>query len=73
MSLRPVDEHESVGDEFALQSPTPLEKSEAMGGLGAAADQGPVVEAGASNDILDDMEKFQREIEELRRKYTKAK
>jgi hypothetical protein len=73
MSLRPVDEHERVGDEFALQSPTPLEKSEAMGGLGAAADQGSVVEAGASNDILDDMEKFQREIEELRRKYTKAK
>jgi hypothetical protein len=54
----PVDE-KSGGSEYALYSPN--EESENN------------LEQEDSNNILDDMEKFQREIEELRQRYTKAK
>lgn len=80
MSLRPVDEDEKAGmDEYALQSLTPGEKSEDIGGLGGLGGahvglgDGKGEAGGGGNDILDDMEKFQREIEELRLRFTKAK
>jgi hypothetical protein len=60
----PVEE--KGGNEYALYSPN--EESEKQLGLGAALTES----RSDSNSILDDMEKFQREIEELRQRYTKA-
>ncbi|KAF2827256.1 hypothetical protein CC86DRAFT_445285 [Ophiobolus disseminans] len=60
----PADE--KGGNEYALYSPN--EEAENKLGLDAVP-----TEAGSDpNNILDDMEKFQREIEELRQRYTKA-
>lgn len=77
----PVDEDKAAGNEYALYSP--LEESERRLGLdenlvngkdttaagGAAA--GAVAESRSdSSNILDDMDKFQQEIEALRTRYT---
>jgi hypothetical protein len=59
----PVDE--KAGSEYALYSP--LEESEKRLGKSEAV----MGERSGSGNILDDMEKFQREIEELRLRYTK--
>jgi hypothetical protein len=59
----PVDD--KAGNEYALYSP--LEESEKRLG-GSSAGMGG---RSGSNSILDDMDKFQREIEELRLKYEK--
>jgi hypothetical protein len=58
--------NERGGNEYALASPK--EESENKFGSGAALSQ----TTSDSNNILDDMDKFQREIEELRLKYKKA-
>ncbi|KAF2033274.1 hypothetical protein EK21DRAFT_58872 [Setomelanomma holmii] len=58
---------EKGGNEYALYSPN--EESENRLGSGA----GLVETRTDSSSILDDMEKFQREIEELRQRYDKAK
>jgi len=60
----PTEEKE--GREYALSSPN--EESENNLDSGAASTE----TRSDSNNILDDMEKFQREIEELRQRYSKA-
>ena len=62
---------ERAGNEYALYSP----REEAEDGLASGAlPAGSGVEEGRkdSNNILDDMEKFQREIDELRNRYKQA-
>lgn len=60
----PVDEKSE--NEYALYSPR--EDTEDKLGSGAG-----LIEARSdSSNILDDMDKFQREIEELRQRYSKA-
>jgi hypothetical protein len=61
----PIDE--KGGNEYALYSPNE-ESENKLGSAGAALAES----RSGSNSILDDMEKFQREIEELRQRYTKA-
>ena len=61
----PAEEKE--GNEYALYSQN--EESENRLGLDAAAGTGAGTD---SSNILDDMDKFQREIEELRQRYSKA-
>jgi hypothetical protein len=60
----PIDER--GGNEYALSSPN--EESENRLGSGAVLSQ----TTSDSSNILDDMDKFQKEIEELRLKYKKA-
>lgn len=57
---------EKGNSEYALYSPR--EESEDTLGSGAALTE----TRSDSSNILDDMEKFQREIEELRKRYSKA-
>jgi hypothetical protein len=65
----PVDE--KGGNEYALYSPN--EEKEKRLGLGENVSGGKEGEGRSdSSNILDDMEKFQREIDELRTRYKQA-
>lgn len=72
----PVDEDKAAGNEYALYSP--LEESERRLGLdenlgngkGTTAAGGAAESRSDSSNILDDMDKFQQEIEALRTRYT---
>lgn len=57
------------GSEYALYSP--MEESENKPGNGVGVETG-VAERTESGNILDDMDKFQREIDELRHRYKQA-
>jgi hypothetical protein len=62
----PVDE--KPGNEYALYSPREEAEDKMAASTGAGVGEGRK----DSNNILDDMEKFQREIDELRNRYKQA-
>jgi hypothetical protein len=61
---------EKGGNEYALYSPQ--EESENKLGADADVDVGVPTTRSDSNNILDDMEKFQREIDELTQRLKQA-